>query len=128
MLDHPFFGSIALRLTLKPDPTCSDLWTDRRTLGSNPSYAAALSEAVLIGAQVREVIHLTCTHHVRREKRDTAFWNRTYDTVVNQLLLDAGSFLPQDAMHDPAYAGFPAEALYSELARLQGGALNKGAK
>ena len=28
VLDHPFFGSIALRLTLKPDPTCSDLWTD----------------------------------------------------------------------------------------------------
>ena len=25
VLAHPFFGSIALRLTLKPDPTCSDL-------------------------------------------------------------------------------------------------------
>lgn len=72
VLDHPFFGSIALRLTLKPDPTCSDLWTDGRTLGFNPSYAAALSEAALIGAQAHEVMHLACAHHVRREERDTA--------------------------------------------------------
>ena len=89
VLDHPFFGSIALRLTLKPDPTCSDLWTDGRTLGFNPSYAAALSEAALIGAQAHEVMHLACAHHVRREERDTALWNKACDIVVNQLLLDA---------------------------------------
>lgn len=79
VLDHPFFGSIALRLTLKPDPTCSDLWTDGRTLGFNPSYAAALSEAALIGAQAHEVMHLACAHHVRREERDTALWNKACD-------------------------------------------------
>ena len=128
VLDHPFFGSIALRLTLKPDPTCSDLWTDGRTLGFNPSYAAALSEAALIGAQAHEVMHLACAHHVRREERDTALWNKACDIVVNQLLLDAGFSLPQGAVHDPAYAGFSVEALYSELARLQDEAPNKGAK
>ena len=106
VLDHPFFGSIALRLTLQPDPTCSDLWTDGRTLGFNPSYAAALSEAALIGAQAHEVMHLACAHHVRREERDTALWNKACDIVVNQLLLDAGFSLPQGAVHDPAYAGF----------------------
>ena len=90
VLDHPFFGSIALRLTLKPDPTCSDLWTDGRTLGFNPSYAAVLSEAALIGAQAHEVMHLACAHHVRREERDRELWNKACDIVVNQLLLDAG--------------------------------------
>ena len=111
VLDHPFFGSIALRLTLQPDPTCSDLWTD-----------------ALIGAQAHEVMHLACAHHVRREERDTALWNKACDIVVNQLLLDAGFSLPQGAVHDPAYAGFSVEALYSELARLQDEAPNKGAK
>lgn len=128
VLDHPFFGSIALRLTLKPDPTCSDLWTDGRTLGFNPSYAAALSEAALIGAQAHEVMHLACAHHVRRGKRDRALWNKACDFVVNQLLLDAGFSLPQGSVHDPAYAGFSVEALYSELARLQDEAPNKGAE
>ena len=128
VLDHPFFGSIALRLTLKPDPTCSDLWTDGRTLGFNPSYAAALSEAALIGAQAHEVMHLACAHHVRRGKRDRALWNKACDFVINQLLLDAGFSLPQGSVHDPAYAGFSVEALYSELARLQDEAPNKGAK
>ena len=128
VLDHPFFGSIALRLTLKPDPTCSDLWTDGRTLGFNPSYATALSEAALIGAQAHEVMHLACAHHVRRGKRDRALWNKACDFVVNQLLLDAGFSLPQGSVHDPAYAGFSVEALYSELARLQDEAPNKGAE
>ena len=128
VLDHPFFGSIALRLTLKPDPTCSDLWTDGRTLGFNPSYAAVLSEAALIGAQAHEVMHLACAHHVRREERDRELWNKACDIVVNQLLLDAGFSLPQGSVHDPAYAGFSVEALYSELARLQDEAPNKGAE
>ena len=128
VLDHPFFGSIALRLKLKPDPTCSDLWTDGRTLGFNPSYAAALSEAALIGAQAHEVMLLACALHVRRKGRDAALWNKACDLVVNQLLLDAGFSLPQGATHDPSYAGLSAEALYSELARLQDEPPNKGAE
>ena len=128
VLDHPFFGSIALRLTLKPDPSCDDLWTDGRTLGFNPSYAAALSDAALMGAQAHEIMHLACAHHVRREGRDATLWNKACDFVVNQLLLDAGFSLPQGAMHDPAYAGLSVEALYSELTRLQDEAPNKGAE
>ena len=118
VLDHPFFGSIALRLKLKPDPTCSDLWTDGRTLGFNPSYAAALSEAALIGAQAHEVMHLACAHHVRRKGRDAALWNKACDLVVNQLLLDAGFSLPQGATHDPSYAGLSAEARCGQLSVL----------
>ena len=126
VLDHPFFGSIALRLTLKPDPSCDDLWTDGRTLGFNPSYAAALSDAALMGAQAHEIMHLACAHHVRREGRDATLWNKACDFVVNQLLLDAGFSLPQGAMHDPAYAGLSVEALYSKLTRLQDEAPNSG--
>lgn len=119
----------ALRLTLKPDPTCSDLWTDGRTVGFNPSYAAALSEAALIGAHAHEVMHLACAHHVRREERDTALWNKACDIVVNQAFAgcrDSPSLrVPCMIRRMP---GFPVEALYSELARLQDEAPNKGAK
>ena len=128
VLDHPFFGSVALRLTLRPDPACRDLWTDGRTLGFNPSYAVALSEASLIGAQAHEIMHLACGHHVRRGERDATLWNKACDFVVNQLLLDAGFSLPQGAPHDPAYTGLSAEALYAGLARLQEEAPNEGAE
>ena len=60
--------------------------------------------------------------------RDAALWNKACDLVVNQLLLDAGFSLPQGATHDPTYTGLSAEALYSELARLQDEPPNKGAE
>ena len=73
-------------------------------------------------------MHLACAHHVRRKGRDAALWNKACDLVVNQLLLDAGFSLPQGATHDPTYTGLSAEALYSELARLQDEPPNKGAE
>ena len=128
VLDHPFFGSMALRLTLRPDPSCRDLWTDGRTLGFNPTYAAALSEAALIGAQAHEIMHLACGHHVRRNDRDAELWNKACDLVVNHLLVEAGFTLPQGAPHDPDCAGRSAEAVYADLTRLQEDEANGGAE
>ena len=128
VLNHPFFGSLALRLTLLPDPACRDFWTDGRTLGFNPAYAAALSEAALLGAQAHELMHLACGHHLRRKERDPALWNKACDLVINQLLLDAGFALPEGAPHQPDTAGRSAEAVYAELAPLQDNAANKGGK
>ena len=47
VMEHPFFGSLALRLRLKADPACADMWTDGKTLAYNPIFAAALSADAL---------------------------------------------------------------------------------
>ena len=69
VLRQPFFGSLALHLALKPDSTCRHLWTDGRTLGFNPVWAATLPHERLVGAQAHEVMHLACAHHIRRNRR-----------------------------------------------------------
>ena len=115
VLDHPFFGVLALRLRLREDTTCRDLWTDGLTLAYNPAFAATIPEAALVGAQAHEVLHLAFNHHLRRQDRDKDLWNRACDLAVNQILLEAGFSLPQGFFHDAAYAAMAAEEIYAEL-------------
>ena len=116
MLRQPFFGSLALHLALKPDSTCRHLWTDGRTLGFNPVWAATLPHERLVGAQAHEVMHLACAHHVRRNGRDARIWNEACDVVVDALLLGAGFRLPQGHLEHPEYAGLSVDEVYSRLA------------
>ena len=128
VMEHPFFGALALRLTLQEDSSCRDLWADGKTLGFNPAYAASLPEDKLIGAQAHEILHLAFGHHVRRKARDTGLWNRACDLAINQILLDTGFSLPGGFAHDPAYAGMSADDIFEILVTLQEEAANKGAK
>lgn len=128
LLDHPFFGKLALGLQLKADPYCHDLWTDGRTLGYNPKFAHAVSESALIGAQAHEIMHIACAHHIRRQDRDATLWNKACDLVVNDLLLNTQFTLPEGAIHDPQYSGQSVEAIYADLWRLQELEANQGAK
>lgn len=113
--DHPFFGDLALRLNLRVDRSCRDLWTDGRTLAFNPVYATAVSETKLLGAQAHEVLHIVLGHNLRRRGRDRKLWNRACDMAVNALLLDAGFALPDGFILDPHFAGCAAEEIYAEL-------------
>ncbi len=119
LLGHPFFGSLALRLNLKEDSGCADLWTDGKTLAYNPTYVNGLSKATLVGAQAHEIMHLACSHHVRRQGRDEQRWNQACDHAVNHLLLEAGFSLPEGFAHEPEYAGRSVDEIYGILTRLQ---------
>ena len=128
VLRQPFFGSLALHLALKPDSTCRHLWTDGRTLGFNPAWAATLPHERLVGAQAHEVMHLACAHHVRRNGRDARIWNEACNVVVDALLLGAGFRLPQGHLEHPEYAGLSVDEVYSRLASLQDTPLHGGAQ
>ncbi|MBR2610754.1 hypothetical protein, partial [Desulfovibrio sp.] len=128
VLRQPFFGSLALHLELKADSSCRHLWTDGRTLGFNPVWAATLPHERLVGAQAHEVMHLACAHHVRRNGRDARLWNEACDVVVDALLLGAGFRLPQGHLEHPEYAGLSVDEVYGRLAALQDTPLHGGAR
>ena len=54
VMEHPFFGSLALRLRYKADSSCADMWTDGKTLGYNPAFSTALSQNIYRGIQRRK--------------------------------------------------------------------------
>lgn len=128
VLEHPFFGALALRLRFRADAAVRDLWTDGRGLGFNPAWAASQPEKKLVAAQAHEILHLACGHHVRRKGREPRLWNRACDFAVNQLLEDAGFALPEGFAVDPAYRDCPADEIYADLARLRDEEPNGGAR
>ena len=113
--EHPFFGDLALRLALKADRSCRDLWTDGRTLAFNPLYAITLSEDRLAGAQAHEVLHLVLGHHLRRANRERTLWNKACDLAINSILLKAGFQLPDGFFYDADLAGMSADEIYEVL-------------
>jgi len=57
VLDHVFFGSLALRLRLVEDPKCKTAWTDGVHLGYNPEFIGGLTLDETKGLLAHEVMH-----------------------------------------------------------------------
>lgn len=115
VMDHPFFGSLALRLKLKEDRTCQTAWSDGQVLAFNPAYIELLPLAKVKGMQGHEVMHLACQHHTRRKGRDYRLWNTACDYAINWLLLEAGFELPEGFFDDSAYHNKSVDEIYSVL-------------
>ena len=120
LLEHPFFGSLCLRMVPREDRRCATAWTDGRTLAYNPGYVAGLSDDQVAGLMAHTVMHPACQHHTRRNGRDSALWNIACDHAINWILLDAGIELPPKYLDNPAYHGLTADEIYARI-RSDGG-------
>jgi predicted metal-dependent peptidase len=114
ILDHPFFGSLALRQTLKEDPTCETAWTDGKTMGFNPDFIEKLTLAETKGLIAHEVMHVAAAHNSRRNGRNKSKWNKAGDYAINDMLIASGFVLPASGL-----VGFgseeSADSIYSKL-------------
>ncbi|WP_428559456.1 MAG: DUF2201 family putative metallopeptidase [Solidesulfovibrio sp. DCME] len=116
VLAHPFFGAMALRLSLREDTGCRDLWTDGLTLGYNPNALADRDEEDIAAMLAHVILHVSFEHHLRRRGRDKALWNKACDLAINGLLVEAGFTLPRGYPFDAARTGQTAECIYAALA------------
>jgi len=114
ILDHPFFGCLAMRLRLKEDSDSKTLATNGKELYYNPSYIESLSLQQTIGVLAHEVMHLALGHHWRQDNREARRWNIACDYAINGSLVDAGFSLPA-SLDDPAYHSLSAEEIYNRL-------------
>lgn len=117
VLDHPFFGALALKLTPIEcdDSITKTMATDGRSLFYNVAFVDSMSDQHLVGLYAHEVMHPAMQHHTRREDRDPERWNIAADHAINPLIIEAGMTLPPGALLDPQYAGLSAEQIYSKL-------------
>jgi predicted metal-dependent peptidase len=115
VLNHPFFGHLALQMKLVEDRTCDTAWSDGRTLAYNPIYINMLPHERLKGLMGHVVMHPACRHHLRRNGRDPRQWNIACDYAINWILLEAGLTLPDGYLDDPALRGKTADDIYVRL-------------
>jgi predicted metal-dependent peptidase len=114
LLNHPFFGSLCLRLKLSrgPVPTMA---TDGRRILYNPVFVDGLTPAELEGTLAHEVMHVALAHHCRRGDRQRRTWNHAADYAINPILLANRFTLPQGVLVDPAFDNLSAEEIYARL-------------
>lgn len=116
VLDHPFFGALALRLTLtETDSVTNTMATDGRAIFYAPAFVDTLNDQELVALLAHEVMHPAMQHHARRLHRDAKRWNDAADYAINPVLTEAGFAIPADGLNDPQYAGLSAEQIYDRL-------------
>lgn len=117
VLESPFFGALALRLKVVPDPKCKTAWVDGVTLGYNPAFIAGLTHPQVVAIQAHEVMHCASGHPWRRDGRDNDRWNKACDRAINPIIRDAGFKLPEGVLYelDATHVGKSAEWIYGRL-------------
>jgi predicted metal-dependent peptidase len=118
LLNHPFFGTLCVRLKLVAGPVPT-MATDGRRIVYNPKYVEELKPAELEGVLAHEVLHCALAHHCRRGQRNPELWNEAADYAVNPILLASGIVLPPGVLSDPAFANLSAEEIYARLMKTQ---------
>ena len=68
--DQPFFGSLALRLPIRPDATRETLASDGKDIRYAPQWVADTDADHIKAALARVVLACALKHHTRRGGRD----------------------------------------------------------
>ena len=110
--DQPFFGSLALRLPIRPDPARETLASDGREIRYSPGWIANTDADLIKTAIGRVVLACALKHHTRRGMRNPRRWQQASQLVTHGLLRDAGFKLPPDA---EAWDGISVEQAYDRL-------------
>ena len=111
---QPFFGSLVLRLPLRPDPTRETLATDGHEIRYSPRWVAETDAHLIETAMARVVMACALKHHTRRGERDPERWQMASQLVTHALIRDAGFTLPPDA---EAWDDLSVEQAYGRLPR-----------
>jgi len=115
ILDHPFYGTLALRLKMIADAEQSrgTASTDGTHLYYNPEWTEKLDKKEREGLIAHEVMHCALQHILRRQGRDPNLWNKACDYVINAQLKAQGFKLPEGGCFDDQYKDFTAEHTYN---------------
>lgn len=121
VLDHPFFGSLLMRMNVVESDRINTLSTNGETLWVNPEYAESLPDEQLRAVLVHEVLHPALGHNWRVAGMDLATANEAADIIVNGMIDEYNKDnnnpfpLPEGAVRDPALASKSVEEVYGVL-------------
>lgn len=126
MLEHPFFGAVALNMPhtitefasphagMKPT-AC----TNGKRVLYHPEFIKDLSDEQLKFLVAHECMHPMLEHNFRRQGRDPKKWNMAADFVINQILTEegVGKFIDGGCLNKAIYdaGGGSSEGIYNIL-------------
>ena len=121
VLDHPFFGSLSLKMHLIPEPSIETAMTNGVSIKYNPTWIEGMSLDQTKGLIAHEVMHCALLHHLRRESREHRKWNIACDYAIDPILNDAGFMLPDMTHIKAEYKDMSADKIYSLIPDMDDG-------
>lgn len=115
LLDHPWFGSLALRLRIEEKAGLGTMATDGTHLIYDPAFVEKLTPGELQGVIAHEVLHCALLHVFRVGARNKMLWNIAADLAINPIIIDAGMSLPPGCLLDRQYQNMSAEEIYARI-------------
>lgn len=115
ILDHPFFGMLALRLPLVEDANIPTACVDGKQIRYNPTFVSQLSATEVKTLVAHEVMHCVYDHMSRRDSRHPRTWNQAGDYVINLTLSDSGFDPIKGWLHSTTYKGMSTDEVYGML-------------
>lgn len=115
--DFVFFGTLALRLKMYPEPATETADTDGVSLRYNPDYVRDLTHDRRVALIAHETMHCALGHPMRLGGRDFEQFNEAADYALNLILKDAGLDIGPDWLCDDQYRGMAAEEIYARRKR-----------
>lgn len=134
ILDAPFFGTLAFKLTAVPDASTPSAMTDGKTIRINPDFAAKLTDPQLTGLMVECITHCAMGHLWRRGSRDMDGWNKAADQAAWEIIsglqsaTDGRILMPPNGHCDPRFAKLSTEEIYHLMQQEEGKDPNNGQK
>jgi predicted metal-dependent peptidase len=90
ILEHPFVGSIAMRMPFELSREIPTAATNGKRVVFNPDFLDTLTDEEVKFLAAHECFHPMLEHVFRRGDRQRKRWNMACDYVINQLLTDEG--------------------------------------
>jgi len=115
ILDHPFFGSLLLRMKTKEDERFPTMGTDGKEIRYSKKFVKGITVEELIGVFAHEVLHVALLHHTRIKDRNQTIWNMACDLAINPILKDSGFSLPVDVLYEEKLKEKSADEIYNLL-------------
>jgi len=115
--EEPFFSYIATYLKFRENKKIPTMGVDRYgNVPYNPDFVKKLGDIELQFVIKHEILHLILEHLLRRQGREPVVWNIAGDYVVNTMLYESGSPVPDFAIQPlETFRGKVVEAVYDYL-------------
>jgi predicted metal-dependent peptidase len=120
LMNHPFFGHLALYLKLVETKSIPTGATDGKRYLYNPDFVNGLSEKELNFLTAHETLHPALGHIWRGEGKDRLIFNHATDFVINGMIKEVDPHentfkMIKGGLYDEKFKGLSSEEIYDIL-------------
>lgn len=115
LVDYPYFGTLASKLTLVKNDDIEAFKSDGIRLEYNDDYLNKLEISELEFIFANGAMHASLAHEKRRSDRSGWLWQMATDMAINDMLVANGLEMPYGARYRKRFEGMYAEEIYAEL-------------